>query len=482
MSGVGALFVRREIAGLAPSDPIVDGYAGAVKTMKERDPSNPTSWSYQAAMHGTVAKPVRSLWNQCQHATWYFLPWHRMYLYYFERIVRAAVVANGGPADWALPYWNYCLGGKHAFLPEAFRVPPSGHESPLYVEERNQALNKGEEGMPAAVTSPAKALQRPNFVGKAEFGGPETGFQHSGNTWGALEREPHNAVHVFVEGLMESPETAAEDPIFWLHHANIDRLWSEWIGTPGAHHEDPSQVAWQTFSFSFYDEHGNEVAMSPQEVLETAPQLGYIYDTEPALSPTPTPTPTPAPAPPTPTPAPPTAAAEAVTTMRSPHREMIGATQEGITLTGEQTTLSVPIDSHAAEGFQEGTHVYLNVEEIDGERNPGVVYLVYADLEGGGPPHPESPHHVGTLSFFGIERASNPVGDEPAHTLQASYDITPIAQELQARGEWAGHELPVTFAPLGPVPEGAAPTDGVTTRPHSDQPIRLGRLSVFYDA
>ena len=469
MSGAGVVFVRREIRGLGPGD--IQWYARAVKTMKERDPGNPTSWSYQAAMHGTVTKPVRSLWNQCQHATWYFLPWHRMYLYYFERIVRAAVVANGGPADWALPYWNYCKGGAFAFLPEAFRVPPSGQESPLYVEERNQALNKGEEGMPAWVTSPAKALARPHFVGRAEFGGPETGFQHSGNTWGVVEREPHNAVHVFVEGLMLSPETAAEDPIFWLHHANIDRLWSEWIGIPGANHENPSQEAWKKFPFSFFDEQGQEVSMSPRDVVETAAQLDYRYDTEPV--------PEPALAPPS---APPTPAAEVATTMTPVHREMIGATKEGVTLTGEQITVGVPIASHAAEGFGQGVNVYLNIEEIDGEHNPGVVYLLYADLEGGEPPQPDSPHHVGTLSFFGIERARNPVGDESAHTLQSSYDITPIARELQARGAWAGHELPVTFAPLGLVPERAAATDGVMTRPHGDRPITLGRLSVFYDA
>ena len=30
------------------------------------------------------------------------MPWHRMYVYYFEQVVRAYVIANGGPANWAL--------------------------------------------------------------------------------------------------------------------------------------------------------------------------------------------------------------------------------------------------------------------------------------------------------------------------------------------------------------------------------------------
>jgi len=38
-------------------------------------------------MHGTDATPAKTLWNSCQHGSYYFLSWHRMYLYYFERIL-----------------------------------------------------------------------------------------------------------------------------------------------------------------------------------------------------------------------------------------------------------------------------------------------------------------------------------------------------------------------------------------------------------
>lgn len=457
--------MRREISSLAPDDPIVTGYAGAVKRMRERDPADPRSWAYQAAIHGSLERRTRPLWNQCQHATWYFLPWHRMFLYYFEKIVREAVVEDDGPKDWTLPYWNYCLGGQHALLPEPFRDPADEEENPLYVEQRDPRLNSGQKGLSAFATSPSVALKRPNFIGIAEFGGPPTGFQHSGETWGVLERTPHNAVHEAVKGLMGAPETAALDPIFWLHHANIDRLWSEWIGMAGAHHEDPPDPAWGDLSFSFFDEQGKEASLQCKDVLETVAQLGYTYDTEP------TPPPAPGPA------APARAAME-----QPPQREKIGATHGGVTLTGEQTTVSVPIRAEAADGFGNAVHAYLNVEEIEGERNPGVSYLVYVDLGRGEPPHPESPHYLGTLSFFGIERARNPVGDEAPHALKASYDITETARELEARGQWAGHELPVTFAPLDLVHPEAGPTSGVESNPHKDRPITLGQLSVFYDA
>ncbi|MGH3426206.1 MAG: tyrosinase family protein, partial [Mycobacteriales bacterium] len=114
--GAAELFVRRDVWSLGASgswDPITTGYAQAVAAMKARPVTDPTSWAYQAAMHATYADaPPGAVWNQCQHASWYFLSWHRMYLYYFERIARKAVAAEGGPADWALPYWNYSVGGQ----------------------------------------------------------------------------------------------------------------------------------------------------------------------------------------------------------------------------------------------------------------------------------------------------------------------------------------------------------------------------------
>src|SRR5690348_12431538 len=50
-------------------------------------------------------------WDQCQHGSWYFLPWHRGYLMALEAQLRADIVSLGGPADWALPYRNY-FGGE----------------------------------------------------------------------------------------------------------------------------------------------------------------------------------------------------------------------------------------------------------------------------------------------------------------------------------------------------------------------------------
>jgi hypothetical protein len=49
----------------------------------------------------------------------------------------------------------------------------------------------------------------------------------------------HGSVHIWVGGLMSSPGTAAADPIFWMHHANLDRLWWVWQTTPGNAGKNP---------------------------------------------------------------------------------------------------------------------------------------------------------------------------------------------------------------------------------------------------
>jgi len=475
MSGPGTTFVRREIWGFGLADPVVTGYASAVARMRERPASDPTSWSYQAAMHGSYATPAAPLWNECQHGSWFFLPWHRMFLYYFEQIVRAAVVESGGPADWALPYWNYGVGGRNATVPVAFRQPKQadGSENPLYEAERAPGINSG-ASLPERAASPAKALGRPHFIGSAEFGGGATAPAQFNEAGGELEETPHNVVHSLVggRGLMGDIKKAAQDPIFWLHHANIDRLWSLWSETPG--HSDPQEAQWRTQTFEFFNAQGQKVSMPCEQVLATLADLGYTYDTTPATPPAPAARAVAPPPPPPESPEPPTV----------PQRQMIGASVERIELVGGEASVPVLIDPKAAEQpMAPNQHAYLNVEDIEGESNPGTVYGVYANLPQGAPADQEAAHHVGNISFFGIERAREPAGDEPAHNLRTSLDITPLARELQADNEWVGHTLLVTFRPLslGP-PETPDQSDPVRALRGEDRPIRVGRVSIFYDA
>jgi tyrosinase len=461
-----APLVRRSVWTLPAGDHTLDEYAKAVAAMKGRSASDPTSWTYQAAMHGTYTTPVKPLWNGCQHGTWYFVAWHRMFLYWFERIVRAAVVQAGGNPQWTLPFWNYGAGGQQAKLPTAFRQPTTNN--PLYEGSRN--INGG-QALSSLVTSATTALSRPSFTGVAQFGGGVTPVQQFSNATGRLEQTPHNDVHVAVGGIMSDPDTAAADPIFWLHHCNIDRLWFEWnhLG-----HNDPTDPHWLNQKFEFFDEHGHKVTMTAAHVRHIETDLDYTYERV-------------KPPPPPKKPAAPPAGMTEEPPAAEP--ELVGASDQPVQLVGAPVSVPVEIDQRAHESFlaQAGAeaprNVYLSIDDIEAEKNPGKVYGVYVNLPEDASPDEAERHYVGNVSFFGIERARNPRGDEQAHSLRFVQDITELSQDLAKDGKWDGKNVTVTFRPLdATVPEEkeevahAAPE----TVTESDPPVTIGRVSLLY--
>jgi tyrosinase len=482
-------YVRRNVWTLPSADQTVEDYAKAVSVMRARPASDPTSWTYQAAMHGTHASPTKPLWNGCQHGTWFFLAWHRLFIYYFEQIVRAAVVEAGGADGWALPFWDYGAGGQQATLPTAFRSQSvGGNPNPLFVAQRAHGINTGQALSPA-VASPAGALKRPRFTGLTQFGGGLTPVAQFSSSTGQLEQTPHNVVHDAVggpSGLMADPDQAAEDPIFWIHHANIDRLWFLWSGNPK--HRTPSDARWTGQTFSFFDAHGNRVQKTPADVLDIVGQLGYTYEVASPAGPAAA-----APGPEEPdaavSPEEPDAAVSPEDA-QEPEPELVGASDAPLRLVGAPATVSFQIDAQAQRaalstgGVSEPAAIYLSVEDIEAERNPGTVYGVYLNL-------PEASaasaavaeaHHAGNVSFFGVERARNPHGDEHAHGLRIVHDITELTQELAAAGEWDGTHVTVSFRPLGLIPPDRpdlahALPDDVS---ESDPPVMIGRVSVLY--
>jgi tyrosinase len=488
-------YVRVDVWTLAEDDPIITAYAGAVAAMQQKSSNadqqnDPTGWVFQAALHGTESGPPRAPAtppaNQCQHDSWYFMPWHRMYVYYFEQIVRAYVIANGGPSNWALPYWNYDGGGDSAMLPPAFRDT----SSPLYTPQRAGSINAGAPMSPA-VTSAAAAFALTTFTGAGEFGGGNiTAPLQFYSEPGQLEQTPHNVVHTTVggsTGLMSNILAAAQDPIFWLHHANIDRLWWQWAQQNS--NSNPSDPAWLNQDFlsvgGFFDGKGNPIqtgALTCGAVQDpTSLPAGYTYDQQvtPQVAPMarvswPSPWPE---RPQTPAPA-----------STSTTRHLLGATERQIRLVGEAVTVPVTIDERVttslrADHTAERRHrVFLDMEDIDAARNPGIVYGIYINL----PSHPTDAdleaHHAGNLSLFGIEVARNPRRDEHPHNMRISMDITRLLDRLAATGAWSdGRTLVITLQPITPgVPPGRELADEIADTTHQDVPVTIGRISIHY--
>ncbi len=467
-------FSRRDVWTLPSTDPTLAEYAKAVALMQSRPASDPTSWTFQAAMHGSHQEGPAWPFNQCKHFSWWFLPWHRMYVYYFERIVRAAVVSEGGSADWALPYWNYGGGGHDATLPVAFRDTASK----LFVSARAPAMNNGTGAIPAHIAVPTQALNCGSFVGSVqdvppEFGGSpaDPALQFAG-PMGVLENSPHNQVHNLVggsNGLMTDPDKAAADPIFWLHHANIDRIWNQWIS---AGHQNPSDQGWLSQSFTFYDADGSEKSLKCSDVLDIVQQLDYQYVAPLVRSPLP----------------PPRFAAAMASGGPARKAELVGGSEAPATLSGVPVTVPVVIDQRASQqalqaiGSEKPERVYLTVQEIEGDTDPGTVYGIYLNLPPQSTPEVAAGHYAGSVSFFGIAKAGSPRGDEPPHSMSVSHDITELTEDLRAQGQWDGEHATVTFQPTGLVPEDKPELAHAVPDNLSDDepPIKIGRVSIFY--
>lgn len=268
-------------AGTQDWHPVLDTYARGVELMRELPASDPTSWMWAANTHGTSpGVRARPAWNQCAHASLFFLPWHRAYLAWFEGTIRSLT----GEDDWGLPYWNYSDPDHPdaSFLPAEFRVPTRtvhGVEvsNPLFDATRNPGP------IPAEDTDLVPALSESRFVG----GVPDVGFggTDADRRFGDVESTPHNFVHVDIAGLMLSPATAGQDPIFWLHHANIDRLWEVWLSLPGSVRLTDAGGGsaflvsqWQSAIFWFGSgQSPSTYTMDDVEDL-TSPKMGYDYE------------------------------------------------------------------------------------------------------------------------------------------------------------------------------------------------------------
>jgi tyrosinase len=471
---------RRDVLTLGnPHDPDdhLLWYGKAVAELQTRSVTDPTSWRYLAAVHGWNASsdpnrgnpllPPRQvrhgLWNQCQHQSWYFLPWHRAYLACFEEIIIAAVRSLGGPANWALPYWNYTADNNQArLLPSAFVEPVvrDGNPNPLWVPRRNSTTNNF--NISASDVS-LKCLTYPfrgsSTGGSPGFGGPKTDHNHIGGINGELENVPHNIIHNRIGGLMGDETTAALDPIFWLHHSNIDRLWEVWTRRNPAF-VNPIDPDWLGEVFHFHDASRNVLTLTPREVVDTTRLLhGYEYDdisdplaTSPHLAQM--------------------AAGTPMVTGPQRQPELIGASGTHIPLNRETNTAEVvfydPL-ARARMGFifrATATRAFLNLEQVKGTGQLPT-FDVYIDV-----PLPEGtsserqPPFAGILSTFGVEGATRLSGNGITTVL----DITVPVELLVNEGRWNERHVQVTFVRRESVEEQRTETAN----------LEVGRISVYY--
>jgi hypothetical protein len=304
-----AVLVRRSIGDLTrEQSPLIVSFRRGVDEMMRRDVADKTSWWFQANIHDVpdeeISEPLKPLvtyWQQCPHANYFFLSWHRMYLYYFERILRKA----SGDPNFVLPYWAY-ENPQQSSLPVAFLpdpdelgsppttepVPPRSRRNPLARAKRFVHVDRRWIGLGDVARDFQAAMALDAFVtddkldARQAFGGVRASDAQADQAAGGIESSPHNLVHkaIGLEGDMGSPATAARDPIFWVHHANVDRMWVKWTDPAKGRVPPLDDTVWMTTKFTFVDEDGRDCVMTGADVLDTQLQLGYRYDDDPPRS------------------------------------------------------------------------------------------------------------------------------------------------------------------------------------------------------
>jgi len=154
-----------------------------------------------------------------------FLAWHRRFLQQFELRLQAA------DSSMRLPYWDWVNDRKI----------PTALNSPKLLKQWGVIRHWDATLLPTSQQIDA-------VTALMDF----TAFQLS------LEKQ-HDQVHIAVGGKGGTMDTASSpaDPLFWLHHSNIDRIWWQW----------------QT-------QHLGADPPSPNEPLEEAPIMGVPVATQ----------------------------------------------------------------------------------------------------------------------------------------------------------------------------------------------------------
>jgi hypothetical protein len=160
-----------------------------------------------------------------------FLPWHRAMLYQLEEVLQEY------KPDIRIPYWDWT----------------NDHNLPTWVVKPEQVTRGPDQNykLPTQLELDQKVYSTNSYI-------PFTT---------ALENKPfHNSVHMWAGGNLQDPMVSPRDPIFFLLHANVDRIWAIWQKTHP--NQNPPLI-------------GNEVQMGPwsmtvDDLLETY-QLQYFY-------------------------------------------------------------------------------------------------------------------------------------------------------------------------------------------------------------
>ena len=251
------------------------------------------AWHHASMM---LMTPANQSDRNAAHSGPVFLPWHRYLLLRLEDRLRAALNDN----TFRLPYWDWTADAElpdprtsaiwnanaaGQFLQGSWRVRLI--QNPMQqnrLTRVNRRLTRRLAGSPGAAL-PSLTQVRTVILNQTDYDRPpynstSSGFRNYAEGWIGPARI-HNSVHVWVGGDMLLA-TSPNDPIFFLHHCNVDRIWAAWQRRyPNASYV-PDQSAPATLAMHRIDDplhtfFNENPRMTPRRML--AYEQYYRYDT-----------------------------------------------------------------------------------------------------------------------------------------------------------------------------------------------------------
>ena len=247
-----AIRYRRNIVCLG-SDALHD-LREALTQMFALPASDEHSFAALAGLHGNPG-------NFCRHGAPGFFTWHRAYMVYFERALRCI------DSSITLPFWDWSSGPTVGV--------PAACASPTYVNRSGVTVPNPLYAGPlpgGGLTARRADIATTSFADIATAAQSALATSATFASFQNAMNGPHGSVHVRTGGQMGAVPFAGYDPIFYLHHCNVDRLWARWQAThPGALPASEAGFLLDPFRQPY------SAALRPGSDFAATDPLGYRY-------------------------------------------------------------------------------------------------------------------------------------------------------------------------------------------------------------
>ena len=172
--------------------------------------------------------------------------------------------------------------------------------------------------------------------------------------------------------------TAGFDPIFWMHHSNIDRIWQQWTNSKNGQMVTLEELKSIPWDYVFFDENGNKVVYTMEDVIKILYTMDYDFDDTPVSE------------------------NEKSQLLKGNLSQVIAQSDKKISINSQITDAITikPLKQLLKSGSNSKAKILL---QVSFSKRPKGVYEVYVNLNKNVSPHPSLPSFAGYMTFFGAD-------------------------------------------------------------------------------